>query len=164
MFWSWEAEAEEEQAIVLAAAVEVGLICTLRAKRCRRVRSPSLLVPAALAAILAPPAIGPAMMVAPAPLMAWWQMAGRVAPTNQVYLAGQAVPRMRVVLRLTLGVEAAVALDIKGRQELMKKVVMAVRALNRPYLVPLIIMAAAVVAALRHPWQGGIGWRWVRRI
>ena len=118
MFWSWEAEAEEG-GYDAGAAVEGGcsVLCEQNAvveidhRHCRYRRRWRLFWLAA--------AIGPAMMVAPAPLMAWWQMAGRVAPTNQVYLAGQAVPRMRVVLRLTLGVEAAVALDIKGRQEIL---------------------------------------------
>ena len=76
MFWSWEAE--EEAAVILAAAVEVGLFCTLRTKRCYRDRSwsPSVMVVTAAAMTEAPPA-----MVSPAPLMVWWQMAVAVAMT-----------------------------------------------------------------------------------
>jgi len=137
--------------MMLAAAVGGGLFCTLQAKRCRRVQSTSLSVTAALAAIMAPPAMFPAVMVEPATLMAWWQISGRVVPTKLVYLAGQAAPGMQVVLRVTLCimVEVAVALEDKGRQKVMKRLVTAARALNRPYLVPPIIMAAAAAAA---PW------------
>ena len=131
---------------MLAAAVEVGLFCTLRAKRCRRVQSPSLSVPAALTA-------GPSAMVAPAPLTAWWQMAGRLL-LRIVELAGQAAPAMQVDLELaTLRLEAAVAPEDQERQDNnnpkyshMIKVVTAARASNRPYLVPPVITAAAVAA------------------
>ena len=88
MFWPWEAG--EEEALILVAAVEVGLFCTLRAKHCRRVQSPSLSVPAALV-----PA-GPPAMVAPAPLTAWWQMVGRLVLVITEPLAGQAAPGTQV--------------------------------------------------------------------
>ena len=134
---------------MLAAAVEAGLFCTLRTKRCHRIQLLSLSVTAALAAIYS---MCPAMMVALAPSMAWWQISVRVVPqgTKLVYLAGQAVPGMRVVLHFPIWVEAAVALEDKGA-----KVVAAARALNRPYLVPPVIMAVAVVAAPKAPLARG---------
>ena len=96
---------------MLAVAVEVGLFCTLRAKRCRRVPSLSLSVVAALPAILA-------SMVAPAPLTAWWQTAGVVVSGDPLVVpAGQAAPGMWVEAQATRTwwVEAAVALEDQGR-------------------------------------------------
>ena len=76
--------------MIMAAVGEVGLFCTLRAKRCRRVRSLLLSVTAALAA-------GALAMVAPASLMAWRQMAGRLVPVfTLIKLAGQAAPETQV--------------------------------------------------------------------
>ena len=99
--------------MILAAAVEVGLFCTLRAKRCRRVRSPSLSVPAALTTI--PLAI---LMVAPAPLMIWWQTVGIGVTMGVLVVAGQAVPGTQVDPALKmLRVEAAVGLEDQERQE-----------------------------------------------
>ena len=96
----------------MAAAVEAGLFCTLRAKRCRRVQSPSLSVTAALAA-------GPLSMVAPASLMAWWQMAERLERLAKV-MAGQVALRMQVDLDRPPGVrvEAAVALEDQERHQI----------------------------------------------
>ena len=54
---------------MMAVVVEGGLFCTLRAKCCRRIPSPSLSVTAALAA-------GSLAKVAPASLITWWRMAG----------------------------------------------------------------------------------------
>ena len=129
--------------MILVAAVEGGLFCMRRAKRCRRDRSLSLSVTVALAAA----------MVAPAPLTAWWQMAGRLL-LRIVELAGQAAPAMQVDLELApLRLEAAVAPEDQERQDNnnpkyshMIKVVTAARASNRPYLVPPVITAAAVAA------------------
>ena len=134
--------------MILAVAVEAGLFCMRRTKHCRRVRSPSLSVPAALAAgALAIP------MVAPAPLMVWWQMAGRLVLV--IMLAEQAAPETQVDPELRpMWLEAAVAPEDQERQDNnnpkyshMIKVATAARALNRPYLVPPVIMAAAVAAA-----------------
>ena len=85
----WSSEAAAREAWIQAVAVEGGLFCTLRAKRCRRVRSPSLSV----TAVFIPPAM---VMVAPAPLMAWWQMAGRVVVVMVTLLVGQAAPGTQV--------------------------------------------------------------------
>ena len=94
----------------MAAVVEVGLFCTLRTKRCRRVASMSLSVPAAMLNIIV------SAMVAPAALMAWWQMAGRVVPLL-ASKAGQAALGMQVEeVQVQVEVEAAVALENQGRQ------------------------------------------------
>ena len=63
--------------------------------------------------------------------------------------AGQAAPGTQVDLEnRILRVEVAVALEDQGRQQFLSQLlVMAVRAFNRPYLVPPIIMAVAVAAA-----------------
>ena len=66
----------------MAAVVEVGLFCTLRTKRCRRVRSLSLSVTAAMLAMNG--GDGGA-----SGFDAWWQMAGRV-----VTLAGKGGKRL----------------------------------------------------------------------
>ena len=56
-------------------------------------------------------------MVAPAPLMVWWQMAGRLVLV--IMLAEQAAPETQVDPELRpMWLEAAVALEDKGRQEL----------------------------------------------
>ena len=104
-------EAGAGEAPNLAAVVEVGLFCTLRTKRCRRVASMSLSVPAAMLNIKALSA-----MVAPAALMAWWQMAGRVVPLLAGKV-GQAALGMQVEeVQVQVEVEAAVALENQGRQ------------------------------------------------
>ena len=79
----------------MAAVVEVGLFYTLRTKRCRRVASMSLSVPAAMLAIVV------AAMVAPAALMPWWQMAGRVV-TLLAGKAGQAALGMQVEMEVQI--------------------------------------------------------------
>ena len=137
----------------LAAAVEGELFYPPTAKRCRQVPSLSLSVTAALPAVWYP------AMVAPAPLMTCWLTAGVVLVART---AGQAATGWRVQLGVEalrqrgrmgiLPVEAAVALEDQGKQEnthtgLGIKVVTAVWALNRAYLVPPIIMAAAAAAA-----------------
>ena len=92
-------------------------------------------------------AIPSSMMVAPAILMAWWRMAGKLVIT-MVLMAGQAAPGTQVDLEnRILRVEVAVALEDQGRMHPRIKLVMAVRAFNRQYLVPLTIMAVAVAAA-----------------
>jgi hypothetical protein len=115
----------------LAVAVEGGVFCTLQTKHCHRIRYLSHTATAALAAVL------PAM-VAPAPLAAWSQMAGRLVMAI-VVLAGQAAPGTLVGLHL-LRVEAAVALENRGQ------VVTAAQAFNQTYPVPPVIMAAAAAA------------------
>ena len=125
---------------MVAVAGEVGLFCTLRAKRCRQVQSPSLSVTAALAA-------GTLAKVAPASLTAWRRMAGRLVKSI-VLMAGQAALGKQVHLESDFArVEAVVALEDKGRQEPMKKVVTVARAFNQTYPVPPILMAAAAAAA-----------------
>ena len=128
----------------MAVAVEAGLFCTLQAKRCRRVPSLSLSVTAALAA-------GALAKVAPASLMAWRRMAGRLVKAV-VLMAGQAAPEMQVEAEVSIGAEAAVALEDRGRQRRGRwMLVTAARALNRPYLVPPTNMAVAVAAAPTAP-------------
>ena len=128
----------------MAVAVEAGLFCTLQAKRCRRVPSLSLSVTAALAA-------GALAKVAPASLMAWRRMAGRLVRAK-VMMAGQAAPEMQVDPGTPVRVEAAAALEDKGRQRRGRwMLVTAARALNRPYLVPPTNMAVAVAAAPTAP-------------
>ena len=91
-------------------------------------------------------------MVAPAPSTACWQTAGSLV-LPMVVMAGQAAPGTQVDPEFRpMRVEAAPALEDKGRQDkahllLLTKVVTAARALNRPYLVPLIITEAAAAAA-----------------
>ena len=85
-------------------------------------------------------------MVAPALLITWWQMVGRVVsstagPAGQVATVHRVDPELRAVR-----VEVAVALEDQGRMHPRIKLVMAVRAFNRQYLVPLTIMAVAVAA------------------
>ena len=79
----------------MAAVVEGVLFCTLLAKRCRRVPLLSLSVPAAMLAIVM------AAMVAPAALMPWWQMAGRVV-TLLAGKAGQAALGMQVEMEVQI--------------------------------------------------------------
>ena len=102
---------------MLAVAVEGGLFCTLRTKRCRRVRS---LSPSVTAAIIATMTFPPPM-VAPASLVAWWQMVGRLAVKGilVMVMAGQVVPGVRVDLtpQRFIQVEAVVALLTQGRQQ-----------------------------------------------
>ena len=140
---------------MLAAAGEVGLFCTLRAKRCRRVRSLSLSVPAALARIKLARIQSTPAMVASAPLTARWQMAERLAERLLDSIlnlfsdikAGQAAPGMRVEIHPTMRVEAAVALENQGVMDTRTyQVVTAARVFNRPYLVPPIFMAAVAAA------------------
>ena len=99
----------------MVAVVEGGVFCTLRTKRCRRVRSLSLSVTVALLGMTF--RLTPAM-VAPAHLMAWWQMAGRLV-VAMVLLVGQAaLGRWVDPLLLELGAvveEEAVALEDQGR-------------------------------------------------
>ena len=72
-------------------------------------------------------------------------MAGRLV---MVLMAGQAAPKMQVDMeQRILRVAVAVALEDQGRQQSVQMLVMAVRAFNRPYMVPPIIMAVAVAAA-----------------
>ena len=100
----------------MVAVVEGELYCTLQTKRCRRVRSLSLSVTAVLAA----KAAFPKAMVETAPLMAWWQRADGHLLTRHLRVVGQAAPVNRVEIRLTpWRVEVAVALEDKGRQELV---------------------------------------------
>mmetsp|Transcript_11219 Transcript_11219/g.50842 ORF Transcript_11219/g.50842 Transcript_11219/m.50842 type:complete len:325 (-) Transcript_11219:63-1037(-) len=147
MCWSWEAGAGEGHPMV-PAAVEEGLFCTLRAKRCRRVPSLS----PSVTAVSAPIPVPPPAMVAPAALMAWWQMVGRVVSVL-AGKAGQAAPRMQVDPELRpMQVEAVVAPLTQGRQQMKSALVITMQvtaawALNRPYLVPPFIMAAAAAAA-----------------
>ena len=141
-------EAGDQGGGLMAAVVEGGLFCTLRTKRCLRVRSLSLSVTVAL---LGMTTRHPRSMVAPAHLMAWWQMAGRLVKA-MVILVGQAAPGMRVDPGMRPIVEeAAVALEDQGMQVMVSRLVTAARAYNRTYLAPPIIMAAAAAAAAPEP-------------
>ena len=96
----------------MVAVVEGGVFCTLRTKRCRRVRSLSLSVTVALLGMTF--RLTPAM-VAPAHLMAWWQMAGRLV-VAMLILVGQAALGRWVDPQLLGAVveEEAVALEDQG--------------------------------------------------